>query len=59
MTVIGLNDAFEATGDKKYLKMALEITEAIENNLIDDKLNIKDLYQYLMRKFNSWKIIVI
>ena len=41
LTVIGLNDAFEATGDKKYLKMALEITEAIEENLIDDKLNIK------------------
>ena len=41
LTVIGLNDAFEATGDKKYLKMALEITEAIEDNLIDDKLNIK------------------
>ena len=41
LTIIGLNDAFEATGDKKYLKMALEITEAIEENLIDDKLNIK------------------
>ena len=41
LTIIGLNDAFEATGDKKYLKMALEITEAIEDNLIDDKLNIK------------------
>ncbi len=41
LTVIGLNDAYEATGDKKYLKKALEIAEAIEDNLIDDKLNIK------------------
>ena len=32
LTVIGLNDAFEATGDKKYLKKALEIAKAIENN---------------------------
>ena len=40
LSVIGLSDAFQSTGDNKFLDKALEIISAIEKNLVQKNLTV-------------------
>ena len=41
LSIIGLSEAYQSTGEKKYLDKALKILQAIESNLIDDNLEVQ------------------
>ncbi len=40
LSVIGLSDAFQSTGDNKFLDKALEIISAVEKNLVKKNLTV-------------------
>ena len=41
LSIIGLSEAYQSTGEKKYLDKALKILQAIESNLINDNLEVQ------------------
>ena len=41
LTVIGLSNAFQSTGQKKFIDKAMSIVSAIEENLVNDDLIVK------------------
>ena len=41
LTVIGLSNAFQSTGEKKFIDKAMSIVSAIEENLVNDDLIVK------------------
>ena len=41
LTVIGMSNAFQSTGEKKFIEKAVDIVSAIEENLINNDLTLK------------------
>ena len=41
LTVIGMSNAFQSTGEKKFIEKAVDIVYAIEENLINNDLTVK------------------
>ena len=41
LTVIGMSNAFQSTGEKKFIEKAVDIVSAIEENLINNDLTVK------------------
>ena len=41
LTAIGMSNAFQSTGEKKFIKKAVDIVYAIEENLINNDLTVK------------------
>ena len=41
LTAIGMSNAFQSTGEKKFIEKAVDIVYAIEENLINDDLTVK------------------
>ena len=41
LTVIGMSNAFQSTGEKKFIEKAVDVVSAIEENLINNDLTVK------------------